>query len=126
MVAGLIGSLPWAMFVFPEALAVLLTPRESLSTFAAAFAVFSSGVVTLLQLSWVIGHLLGYLLLGAALTRVSGPRWARWAGWLIVAGVPLQMIAYPTHQGVFQMAGFFLVSLGSLPAALDLLRRSAG
>jgi hypothetical protein len=43
----------------------------------------------------------------------------------MVMGVPLQMIAYPTHQGVFQMAGFFLVCLGSLPAAYDLLKGSA-
>lgn len=125
MVAGLIGSLPWALFVFPEAMSVALAQRGAFTTFVAAFGVFySSGVVTLLQLSWVIGHLLGYLLLGVALTWVAAPRRASWAGWLMVVGVPLQMIAYPTHQGVFQMAGFFLACLGSLPAAFDLLKGS--
>src|SRR5262249_37470809 len=115
--------LPWALFVFPEAMSVALAQRGAFTTYVAAFGAFySSGVVTLLQLSWMIGHLLGYLLLGVALTRLAAPRWA---GWLMVVGVPLQMIAYPTHQGVFQMAGFFLVCLGSLPAALGLLKGSA-
>jgi hypothetical protein len=43
----------------------------------------------------------------------------------MVVGMPLRMIASPTHQGNFQMAGFFLACVGSLPAAYDLLKGSA-
>lgn len=78
-------------------------------------------VVALLQYSWVLGHLLGYLLLGLALVRMA----PRWVGWLLIVAVPLQMIAYPTQQGIFQILGFFLVFLASLPVAWALLHRVA-
>jgi hypothetical protein len=45
-----------------------------------------------------------------------------WAACLIVAGVPFQMIAYPTRLGILQVLGFALVFIGSIPAALALLK----
>ena len=91
-----------------------------ITTAASAFVAIWNGVaaedvIVFLQYSWVVGHLLGYVLLGSALWRARViPRWA--AG-LIIIGVPLQMVAYPTHQGLFQHLGFALECIGSIPAA---------
>lgn len=70
---------------------------------------------------WVIGHLLGYVLLGAALLRARAiPRWAGWL--LIVSGPVMGPIAYGTNQGLLQILGFALVFIASIPAALALLK----
>jgi hypothetical protein len=77
-------------------------------------------VVFALFLSWVLGHLLGYVLLGVALARARVI--PLWAAWLFVATVPFQMVAYPTKQGLFQIFGFVLVLIASIHAALVLLK----
>jgi hypothetical protein len=58
-----------------------------------------------LFISWIVGHL--------------------WAAGLIVAGVPLRMVAYPAHRGVFQQLGFALVFRGGLPAARAMVKSRA-
>lgn len=122
---GLLGSLPWGLFVPMEALAGVMVQRGDSAAFAQLWnSISAQGVITFLQLSWVIGHLLGYVLLGVALGRARAL--PLWAVCLIVAGVPFQMIAYPTQQGIFQILGFALVFLGSIPAALALVRRPDG
>jgi hypothetical protein len=70
---------------------------------------------------WVIGHLLGYVLLGVALFRARAiPRWASGA---IVAGAPLMgPLAYGTNVGLLQVLGYLCVFAGSVPAAIVTLR----
>ncbi len=117
---GLIGSLPWAFFIGPESQSAVMAQLGDRQAFIAAFDhVSAEGVVLPLQLSWVIGHLLGYLLLGIALGRAKVV--PLWAAALIVVSVPFQMAAYPTHQGMLQILGFIFVFAGSIPAALALL-----
>jgi hypothetical protein len=64
--------------------------------------------------------LLGYVLLGIALARSRViPLWA--AG-LFIVGIPFQMIAYPTRLGILQLICFALIFIGSIPAALAMLK----
>lgn len=71
--------------------------------------------------AWVIGHLLGYVLVGIALARARAI--PRWAAWLIVASVPLMgPIAYGTNLGLLQVLGYGLIFIASLPAAWAMLR----
>ncbi len=70
---------------------------------------------------WVIGHLLGYVLLGIALWRAQvSPRWA--AGLIIVAAPVMGPLAYGTHIGALQILGYVMVFIGSIPAVGALLR----
>ena len=51
----------------------------------------------------------------------------RWAAWLIIISAPLMgPIAYGTRLGIFQDLGYVLVFIGSLPAALAMLRSQSG
>ncbi|RAQ94058.1 hypothetical protein A4R35_00840 [Thermogemmatispora tikiterensis] len=68
----------------------------------------------------MIGHLLGYVLLGIALIRSRVI--PLWAAILIIAGLPFQAAGYGTHQGVLQLVCFALIFLGSIPAALAMLK----
>jgi hypothetical protein len=121
MIAGLLGTLQWGIFVPIEALFAVMAKSPNGSDFIPlANAVSAEGVIVYFQLAWVIGHLLGFALLGVALwqARVIPRR----AAALIVLGVPLQALAYPLNLGVLQIVGFLLVFVGSSPVALALLR----
>jgi hypothetical protein len=66
---------------------------------------------------WVIGHLLGYVLLGIALFRARVI--PRWASSLIIAAAPLMgPVAYGTNIGLVQVLGYVCVFAGSVPAAI--------
>jgi hypothetical protein len=101
MIAGLLGTLQWAVFVPVETLFAVMAQAPNGGDFIQlANAISAEGVIGALQLAWVLGHLLGYTLLG----------------------VPLQALPYPLNLGAFQIAGFLLIFLGSILAALALLR----
>jgi len=74
---------------------------------------------------WVIGHLLGYVLLGIALLRARVIPW--WAAWLMIVSAPVMgPIAYGTKIGLLQILGYVLVFIASVPAASAMLKmRSA-
>ena len=70
---------------------------------------------------WVIGHLLGYLLVGMALLRARViPQWATWL--IMVSALVMGPLAYGTGLGLLQILGYLLVSIGSIPAALAMLK----
>ena len=119
-VLGLIGSLPWALFVGTEAVSYHLATAASDAGFARLRdAVSAEGPVALLQVSWIVGHLAGYVLLAVALARGRVvPLWAA----VLLACVVVQGASYPTHVGAFQILAFTLVFVGSIPAALRLWR----
>jgi hypothetical protein len=125
---GWVGSVPWgfvadSMFYFTAAAHLgqdksfaLLHSRQGLFAFPQMLAVAGG---------WVIGHLLGYVLLGIALfrTRVI----PRWASSLIVAAAPLMgPIAYGTNIGLLQVFGYVCVFVGSVPAAVVAIGASKG
>jgi hypothetical protein len=77
-------------------------------------------VVFAMHGGWIIGHLLGYVLLGVALLRARViPRWAAWL--LIVSPLVMGPLAYGTGLGLLQILGYVLAFVGSIPAALATL-----
>lgn len=83
---GLVGTLQWGFFVGLEALGDVITNS---ATYVKVFHGLSTeGVIVFLQYAWVVGHLLGYVLLGIALGRTRAI--PLWAACLILAGIPLQ------------------------------------
>jgi hypothetical protein len=71
--------------------------------------------------TWVIGHQLGYILLGIALARARVI--PLWTACLIIVSAPLMgPIAYGTGLGLLQILGFVLVFIGSVPAAFAMLK----
>ncbi len=69
-----------------------------------------------------IGHQLAYVLLGVALLRARVI--PRWAAWLIMVSAPVMgPIAYGTKVGLLQILGYVLIFIGSVPAALAMLKR---
>lgn len=121
-ICGLVGTLPFGFFIWPEALGDAMVKTGNSATFQTVWnGVASEGVIIFLQYSWVIGHLLGYVLLGTALARARAI--PLWAASLIILGIPLQAIAYMAHQGIFQLLSYALIFIGSIPAALAMLNR---
>lgn len=83
--------------------------------------VFANWMTLAFGAFWVIGHQLGYVLLGIALVRVRViPPWA--ATLIIMSVLVMGPIAYGTNQGLLQILGYVLVFIGSLPAAFAMLK----
>ncbi len=72
---------------------------------------------------FIIGHLIGPMLLGIGLGRTHViPAWAAWA---IILRTPLQIAGFLTHIGLsIEIATYGLLLLGSIPVALALLTLS--
>jgi hypothetical protein len=122
--AGFVGALPWTYVLAQVVLIYTIAQVGYSPAFAELMQRLSSQWPILFYfILWVVGHLLGYLLLGIALGRARVV--PLWAATLIVAGVPFQMAAYPAHLGALQIIGFVLVFIGSLPAARALLTAQA-
>ena len=121
MIFGLVGTLPWGFFVWPQALGDAMTKVGNSGTFVEVWnSVSSEGMIIFLQYSWVVGHLLGYIMLGIALGRARAI--PLWAASLIVVAIPFQAIAYMANQGIFQLISYVLIFIGSIPAALAMLK----
>ena len=83
---------------------------------------YASWLILTFGAFWVIGHLLGYVLLGIALLRARAiPRWAAW--FLIVSAPIMGPFAYGFKVGLLQILGFVLVFIASIPAAVAMLKR---
>ena len=84
-------------------------------------AYVANWVVFAMHGGWVIGHLLGYVLLGIALVRARMiPLWAAWL--LVVSPLVMGPFAYGTGLGLLQVLGYVLVFVASIPAALATLK----
>ena len=118
MIFGLVGSLPFGVFAALEALAFRVASSES--TVAIFQSVNSQGSIYLLGASWVVGHLVGYLLIGMALLRSRAIPW--WAASLFIVGIPFQVAGYGTRQNSLQLICFVLIFIGSIPAAWAMLK----
>src|SRR5579875_287216 len=118
MIFGLAGSLPFGIFVPLEALA--FRAAASASTAAVFQSVDAQGSLLLLGGSWVVGHLVGYILIGMALLRSRAIPW--WPASLFIVAVPFQAAGYGTRQNMLQLICFVLIFIGSLPAALAMLK----
>ena len=121
--AGWLGSIAWGFIadaMFQLNTAVRLGQDASYSMLAKAY--FSDPGILAVATGWVLGHLLGYVLLGIALRRARViPAWAAWL--IIVSALLMGPIAYGTNLGILQVLGFVLVFIGSLPAAVAMLKQ---
>ena len=123
---GFVGSVVWSLLMgesFWMNAAAHLNMNEQFfllgKTYVANWGVYA------MHAGWVIGHLLGYVLLGIALLRTRViPRWAAWL--LIVSPLLMGPLAYGTGLGLLQVFGYVLVFIGSVPAAIAMLKRRDG
>lgn len=123
IVCGFIGSIPWGAFADQSFLLNAMAHLGHDTVFATLVNVYFSfnPEAYVMAAGWVVGHLLGYVFLGIALARARVI--PQWAAWLIVASAPLMgPIAYGTGLGILQVLGYVLVFIGSIPAALAMLK----
>ncbi len=124
---GFVGSIPWGLVADQSFLLNAMAHQGHDALFATlehVYFSFNSEAYAIFT-GWVIGHLLGYVLLGIALLRARIV--PRWAAWLIIVSAPVMgPIAYGTKVGLIQILGYMLVFVGSVPAAIAMLRRRDG
>ena len=80
-------------------------------------------VITAYLYIFIIGMLIGPLLLGIGLGRAH--QIPAWAAWVLILRVPIQVAGFVTHIGIsIEFVTFGLLLLGSIPIALALLKFS--
>jgi hypothetical protein len=123
---GFVGSVVWSLFTgetFWLAAATHLDVDTQFLMVGKAYV--ANWAVLVMHGGWVIGHLVGYVLLGIALLRARViPQWAAWL--LIVSPLVMGPLAYGTGLGLLQVLGYVLVFIGSFPAAVAMLKRRDG
>jgi hypothetical protein len=122
IVCGFAGSIPWGAIAGQMALMDGMAQMGNNPIFVTIMQHFySNWMILAFATGWVVGHLFGYVLLGIALLRARVI--PLWAAWLIIVSAPLMgPIAYGTNLGLLQILGYVLVFLGSVPAALAMLK----
>jgi hypothetical protein len=123
---GFVGSVVWSLLIGESFWLAAAAQRQIDVPFLLVGKTYvANWAVLVMHGGWVIGHLLGYVLLGIALLRARViPQWAAWL--LIVSPLIMGPMAYGTGLGVLQVLGYLLVFVGSIPAAVVTLRRSDG
>lgn len=121
MVVGWIGSVPFGYFADESGLLAAMARLHSESQYAALVAEYMRDPHLLaVATGWVIGHLLGYVLLGAALLRSNLV--PRWSGALLIVAAPLMgPLAYGSGINALQVGGYLIVALASVPVARSLI-----
>ena len=121
MAAGWVGAMPWAFISDQSFLLVDMTRFQSDGVFAnLETAYIQDPHIFLIAAGWVLGHLLGYVLLGIAFVR-SGLV-PRWSGVLLVVATPVMgPLAYGSGLNILQILAYVLVAVASLPVARVLL-----
>ncbi len=119
---GWFGSIAWGFIadgIFTLNTAIQLGQDTSFAMFEKAY--FSNPLILIVAIGWVIGHWGGYVLLGIALWRARViPRWASFL--IIISGPLMGPMAYGMHNGWLQVLGFVVVFIGSIPAAIAMLK----
>jgi hypothetical protein len=114
---GFVGSVVWSLFA-SETFWVAAAAHQGFDTqfLMLGKAYVANWEVYVMHGGWVIGHLLGYVLLGIALARARAiPLWAAWL--LIVSPLLMGPLAYGTGLGLLQVFGYVLIFIASVPAA---------
>jgi hypothetical protein len=118
------GYMAFVVFVGQEVQSRLMAQMGGGQQLATLWDRFNSDpVITAYLYIFIIGMLIGPLLLGIGLGRTRLiPRWAMWA---LILRVPLQVAGFPIHIGLsIEFVTFGLLLLGSIPVALALLKFS--
>jgi hypothetical protein len=119
---GFIGSVIWG-FLTDEFFWINMLAQAGLDAQFPKFqhAYITNGWVYAVHTGWVIGHLLGYVLLGIALLQARAiPRWAAWL--IMVSALVMGPLSYGTGLGLLQVLGYGMVFIGSVPAAIATLK----
>jgi hypothetical protein len=118
---GFVGSIPWGAIADQSFLLNSMAHLGHDTLFATLLTAYFNWELFAMATGWVIGHLFGYVLLGIALARARVI--PLWAASIIVAAAPLMgPLAYGTRLGILQVLGYVLVLVGSVPAALAMLK----
>ena len=122
---SLIGWIPWAALMGPDALAVDINQMGGGPQLTALWAHFNGdAVMSTFLLIYIIGHLLSAVLIGVMLGRLRIiPAWAAWA---FALTSPLTIPIFIIHNVAVQDALKYLICallvIGALPAALAMLK----
>ena len=122
---SLIGWIPWAALMGPDALAVDINQMGGGPQLAAVWGRFNGdAVMSTFLLIYVIGHLLSAVLIGVMLGRLRIiPAWAAWA---FALTSPLTIPIFIIHNIAVQDGLKYLICalwmIGAFPAALAMLR----
>lgn len=122
MVCGWFGGIAWG-FIADTMVHISVFANSSMDQAFVAHetAFFATPYILTVATGWVLGHLLGYLLLGIALFRARTI--PRWASLLLIVSVPLMgPVAYGTNIGLFQIAGYLMVTIASMAAASAVMK----
>lgn len=117
IVVGWVGSVPFGYFADQGGLLTAMANLHFDQQYVALINEYMHHPYLLaVSTGWVIGHLLGYVLLGAALLRSDlVPRWT--GALLIIAAVAMGPIAYGTGINALQVGGYLVVAAASVPVA---------
>jgi len=123
---GFVGSVVWSLVADQSFLFASMARLNHDQVFATAWTEYGRNWEPwVMGGGWVIGHQLAYVLLGIALWRAGVvPRWA--AGLIVAAAPVMGPLAYGTNIGALQILGYVMVLVGSIPAAVALLRARGG
>lgn len=119
---GFVGSVIWSLFA-GEAFWINMLAHLGFGTQFPRFqtAYLANWGVVVMHGGWVIGHLLGYVLLRVALLRAGViPRWAAWL--LIVSPLLMGPLAYGTVWVCFRFSATCWFSLAAFPLPLPCSR----
>lgn len=122
---SLVGWIPWAALMGPDALAFDINQMGSTPQLSALWAQFNGGaVMSTFLLIYIVGHLLSAVLIGIMLGRLHIiPAWAAWA---FALTSPLTIVIFPIHSSVVQDVLKYLICalwiIGAVPAALAMLK----
>lgn len=120
---ALLGFIPSAVFAGQESLTYDIAQMGGSTELVALWDRFNGdAVMTFYVLIFIVGGLLGPMLLGIALGR--GQIIPTWAAWAIIIHSPLLVVAFVSHfQPVAAEAfTYSLLLLGSIPAAIAMLK----
>jgi hypothetical protein len=121
---SLVGWIPWAALMGPDALAFDINQLGSTPQLAGLWAQFNGdAVMSTYLLIYIVGHLLSAVLIGVMLGRLRIiPVWAAWA---FALTSPLTIVIFPVHilavQDALKYAVCVLLIIGAIPAAVAML-----
>lgn len=122
---SLVGWIPWAGLMGPDALAFDINQLGSTPQLAGLWAQFNGdAVMSTYLLIYIVGHLLSAVLIGLMLGRLRIiPVWAAWA---FALTSPLTIIIFPVHniavQNTLKYAVCVFLIIGAIPAAVAMLK----
>jgi len=121
---ALTGLFAFIVFAGQEELSYLMAQMGGGAQLVAFWNRFNTDpLMTAYLYIFIIGHLIGPMLLGIALGRTHMiPAWAAWA---IILRSPIQVVGFLAHTGLsIEIVTYGLLLIGSIPVALALLKFS--